>query len=812
MTAYDALTELALNGPGKAAPGSALTILRRLAHAGDTEAVFGICRVMAGELRHGAPDVMVFHSSLEQVVEAVDMPAVLRTYAAGCLPRLMVVDLSRWAALSAEFPSPEDFQRFQRLVQGGAPISDELLKAFVLGDFARSFGLLGELTGIGPSEAQALLLIDYIMANARIVPGDNADTTFAVGRDLILRADGSGQLMFLLGHEMGHHRQVFMTQSPRSSPAPVGITLTSDLLGEVAAVLVDLLTDAAATFQDPQKLADIRPRVLPSGLSVMCTGEPSPKGPFSHFSFSAGGGPVSLATGIACAWVILQLLDVDLTGTAASYSPHGYFHLAVRGVPAAQPASTRPQDAVDTNSLSDAVQRGEEWFAALQKSGRVGLSTEFPYLLGLDERPARWFGSDPEGACRDLQSCLSLRHGEQPKALALQTLAPLLDAAIRCGNPAAVRGVLGMADRSDAWIGVKPDLQRLGTNCAATRNSAGLTYQGPTVEDLFEIVRILHESGFSVDDPICSDGQTLLTNAACRSAELVHRLLTAGCAVSSCDAKGRTALHQAAAGDDLEIVRLLVHSGANVHAQTADGSTALLDVRSGGTVDTLISAGADPNADNNSGTTALMCAAGRGDAGVVAALVKAGADVDASTDKGFTALHFAAGGSSPEHAVVIVAALINAGAELDAEADDGETPLIVAARQALPEAVAHMLSRGANVAARTAIENTALHFACDGEREWSRDPSRVDRMQQCIGLLIDAGADVNAANSNSETPLLWAVGGYASGPVAMLLEAGADPNAKSRNGWSPLMVARREQRENLTTLLIEAGAHDAEDM
>ena len=76
----------------------------------------------------------------------------------------------------------------------------------------------------------------------------------------------------------------------------------------------------------------------------------------------------------------------------------------------------------------------------------------------------------------------------------------------------------------------------------------------------------------------------------------------------------------------------------------------------------------------------------------------------------------------------------------------------------------------------------------------------------CVRLLLDSGADANAANLGGGTPLMAVLSGVYVSPaldcLSLLLEAGADPLAASSTGDSVLTVAaRRGQLDRLTTLL-----------
>ena len=88
----------------------------------------------------------------------------------------------------------------------------------------------------------------------------------------------------------------------------------------------------------------------------------------------------------------------------------------------------------------------------------------------------------------------------------------------------------------------------------------------------------------------------------------------------------------------------------------------------------LLAAGADVEAKDNSGWTALMLAAQNGHVGVVQALLAARADVNAVCHSGWTALMLAA---LYGH-VGAVQALLNAGADLTITNNAGQTPMQVA--------------------------------------------------------------------------------------------------------------------------------------
>lgn len=107
-----------------------------------------------------------------------------------------------------------------------------------------------------------------------------------------------------------------------------------------------------------------------------------------------------------------------------------------------------------------------------------------------------------------------------------------------------------------------------------------------------------------------------------------------------------TELMNAAYAGDLEHVRQLLAAGADVNAKDEGGWTALMKACYNAeqkrgyaeVVQALIDAGADIEAPIGYGVRPLMLAAGYGEADVVDTLLKAGADVLAKNEGGYTAL------------------------------------------------------------------------------------------------------------------------------------------------------------------------------
>jgi ankyrin repeat protein len=232
----------------------------------------------------------------------------------------------------------------------------------------------------------------------------------------------------------------------------------------------------------------------------------------------------------------------------------------------------------------------------------------------------------------------------------------------------------------------------------------------------------------------------------------------------------------AARDANADAVRKLIASGADVNAPEADGSTALLWAAyqsSPDIVSMLLAAGADPNVANDFDVTPLLQASRYGDAPTIAVLLKGGADLAKATR-------------------------------------DGETPLMAAARSGRVEAVKLLLEHGADPNAVDGLEEqTALM--------WATAEGHLD----VVDALLDAGADPNLKARVTEltkrstrtdfpsggfTALHWAVRDGNEPIVRRLIEGKADVNLANGDGATPIMLAIVNDRFDLAATLLDLGA------
>jgi ankyrin repeat protein len=253
----------------------------------------------------------------------------------------------------------------------------------------------------------------------------------------------------------------------------------------------------------------------------------------------------------------------------------------------------------------------------------------------------------------------------------------------------------------------------------------------------------------------------------------VRTLLTQGADANAAQGDGMTALHWAARRGDVETARMLLHAGANVGATTRLG-----------------------------GYTPLLLASQTGDAATIAALIDAGADAKSTTATGATALMLASAAGRAD----AVKMLIERGADVNAkEPVRQETALMFAAASNRLDVVKLLIERGASVKDATKVTDLKQQTNPE-EEEFLR--AQAARRGGAPAEAARAGAPAQAAPGGGRGGGRGGRGGGASGPdVAGLTRQFRFAELVSvQGGLTPLHFAVRQGHADVARTLLASGA------
>jgi ankyrin repeat protein len=279
--------------------------------------------------------------------------------------------------------------------------------------------------------------------------------------------------------------------------------------------------------------------------------------------------------------------------------------------------------------------------------------------------------------------------------------------------------------------------------------------------------------------------------------EAVERLAGEGANVNARDEQGETALMQAALNADTKMLRLLLERGADVQARSRNGDLVLKRaIHDRDKVKLLLDRGV--RVENR---PMVFAATLPGSRPTLELLLANGGNVNAKIG-GITPLMAAAFCGDLKS----VCFLIERGAAVNTRTAKGLTPLIEAALSGNPDVVQMLLDRGADPNARYDLTDSggqlltpALAAAVQG------DASSLQR-------LLDRGAEVNVqGGAYQRAPLLCAATTASEESVRLLLAKGAEVNVKDWMGDTPLNWARRRGDTPIAQLLHQAGGWETHE-
>jgi ankyrin repeat protein len=347
------------------------------------------------------------------------------------------------------------------------------------------------------------------------------------------------------------------------------------------------------------------------------------------------------------------------------------------------------------------------------------------------------------------------------------------------------------------------------------------------------------------------EGETVLMTAVRGGVPaVVGRLLEAGAKVDARESfYGETALHWAAADNHADAIRMLVkagspvneRSGAQVFARRRSGQSVLplgswtplmyaVRQNAADAVTALLGLGADLNAQDPDGATALIIALLNAHYDVAGTLIDAGADVNIlDNEAGTGALYYAIdmhrltighGRPNPHEvgtltALDIVRKLLEKGANPnvvskalmfqrqhtfgDTSLGKGATPFLRAAKSGDIQVLRLLVAAGADPKVKMPNGANALHLAAGlGWRDGSAAAPSYDQGTEpeavaTIDLLLDLGLSLSDTTDAGDTPLHASVTRSSTLIIQHLLDKGADKGAVNKKGLTPFAVAKAIQ-------------------
>ena len=440
--------------------------------------------------------------------------------------------------------------------------------------------------------------------------------------------------------------------------------------------------------------------------------------------------------------------------------------------------------------------------------------------------------------------------------------APNLREAVRAGNTEAVRALLKKradvnaadADGTTAlhWAvrgndaetvkallkaGARPDV---ANNYGLTPLFLAATSGSPV------IAQALLAAGANPNHT-ASRGQTPLMSAArAGNVAMVKALLDKGAKVDAREeVLGEQALMWAASENHADVVTLLLSRGANVNSRSnalkfprdsfglegvltslpkGDWPALMYAARDGApdAARALARGGADLNAPDPEGTTALVRAIINSHYDTAAVLLEEGANPNVADGSAMAALYAAVDMSSlgeiygrpprpvtDKHSVLdLIELLIARGADVNAKLKratlmrnhtpgegtlgEGATPLMRAAKHGDHRVVQILIKHGADVSAKARQGANAILFACGfgrGQSAFAEDVGVEPDFLKTVQLLVDSGADPKASNDAGGTTVHFAAQSGFNSVVRYLAEKGAPLDQKDKQGRTPVDVA-----------------------
>lgn len=251
-------------------------------------------------------------------------------------------------------------------------------------------------------------------------------------------------------------------------------------------------------------------------------------------------------------------------------------------------------------------------------------------------------------------------------------------------------------------------------------------------------------------------------------------------------------LFQAARDGDLGRVKLMLEQHPELIDRKRDSGWNLLHYASmwveknqEDLIKLLLSKGADVNATNNQGKTALHLALMDRNEGIAAILLKNGADVNIRDESGWTSLYYAVKNRCDS----VIDLFLKRTLKVDSRGEEGRILLHGAATCGHRGLVDMMIAKGAAKNSKDRLGGTLLHNAAIGG------------LKRLVGSLITSHEDISTRNIYGLTPLHLAAMEGRRQVMILMIEKGGKANEKTFDGKTSYHLALENGYPELSSLL-----------
>ncbi len=300
--------------------------------------------------------------------------------------------------------------------------------------------------------------------------------------------------------------------------------------------------------------------------------------------------------------------------------------------------------------------------------------------------------------------------------------------------------------------------------------------------------------------------------------DLLRVIIAGGVNLETPDPEGNSALHRAAEGGHVEVVRMLLAAGIDPNLRGEKDATALM-LGMGSTaehadrvVEELFTAGADPHLRDRMAAGVIDYAAKGATSRKLELLQKAGgswtdSDIEQTLERAARAERFSVvrallqitpkmDSRIPAICSIIgtnqkemLDLLLEAKPSMGRHCGDGRTPLMIAAQSGRADMISTLLNAGADPNQNTKTgDNPLIAAASRGHVE-------------AVARLIQSGAEVDRRGAQRMTALMGAASNGQLDVVGILLEAGADRKMRCDSGDTALKLAGSAGHQEVAQLI-----------